>query len=637
MSKSEAPRSLTARISKAIESFAQDEQEAKKTLNGLVSSDPAAFFAAGIHVAAAAKSSAGLRYLILTMAKDKRLSIGLLDPSICSIEEALAVTRAAAEAGAQLQATFEMALNKALQGQANPQKGERIGRILDVLAVTCDHNCWNSFQVELMAYPDKIVRAKAALLIGRSTGNVAWIARRLLDRDPRVQASALEALWGRDAGETKPHFLSALKSSNNRVVANAAYGLYLSGDPSATRVLLDLLRHQDPAFQRSALWAMGETGDERFLPALSEYYKHAQGKLRLGAVGAMARIRRHDRTAHEAGELQIHPSRAAIQPDGVRRLAFAVSCHPARDLSGIKPTAFSFWEDGAVVEDYQVRLACPPALVMAGFVAPWFTSDDQPYERALREGLRQCLCMKRRDDLWRIDRYLMEINTQTGEKPLEPFPYDDALATAELKAAHGCISDPVLLAKAGAMPAPMERAAADPLTALERECDAFSRHGGKRHAFLFLHEMSGADLQQEAGIERLRKLAQDGSVVLHGVCPDAAGQWPLVRQTCLSTPEGSFAETTLESMVEALVDAYANLSSRFEVVYSLASPALAPQDATTESSRAPTVKLKISSDRGYGEAEVALQLPPPPTQPPSAASPGAGAAAAAPAQPEQSP
>lgn len=618
--KTETMRGLGAKISKAIESFAQDEQEVKKALNDLASSDPASFFAAGIRVVAVSKPSGGLRYLIQMMAKDKRLSIALLDPNVCSLEEALAVTRAAAETGAQLQATFEMALNKALQGQANPQKSERIGRILDVLAITCDQNCWNSFQVELMAYPDKIVRAKAALLIGRSTRNVAWIARRLLDRDPRVQASGLEALWGLDPDETKPHFLSALKSSNNRVAANAAYGLYLSGDSSATRVLLDLLHSNDPAFQLSALWAIGKTGDERFLPALTEYYKQVQGKLRLAAVGAMASIRRRDKTAHEAGELQLHLAQAGLQPDGLRRLAFALSCHPARDLSGIKPVEFALWENGAIVEDYQVHAANPPALLMAGFVTPWFASGDQPYERAVREGLRQCLSMKRREDLWRIDRYSIEIHPPAGEKPHGAFPqdvlpYDDALVTTELRAAHGCISDPVLLTKALAMPAPAERTAADPVTAFERECDAFSRRGGKRHAFLFLHEMSGADLQQQAGIERLRKLAQDGSIVLHGICPDVAGQWPLIRQTCLSNPEGSFAETTLDGMVDALVDAYANLSSRFEVVYSLASPAPASQDTEPGGSSAPTVKVRVASDHGYGEAEFALALPPSPPAP----------------------
>lgn len=607
MNKSETLRSFAAEISNAIESFSDKDSSAKQKLNELASSDTAVFFAAAIHVVAAAKASQGLRYLLLTLSKDKRLSIGLLDSSICTQEEASAVARAAAQAGVQLQATFEMALNKALQGQASPQKAELISRILDVLDATCDASCWNSFQVELMAYPDKIVRSRAALLIGRSTRNVAWIARRLLDRDPRVQASAVEALWGLDAEEVRPHFLAALKSSDNRVAANAALGLYLSGDATAMRILLDMLRHDDPLFQRSALWAIGETRDERFLPTLGEYYKHADGKLRLAAVGAMSRIRRREKMAHEAGPLQVHISQAVAHADGVRRMTFALSCHPARDLSGIKPTEFAIWDNGKPIEEYQVRPASPPAMLLAGFVAPWFASGDEPYERAVREGLQQCLRMKRRDDLWRIDRYAIEINPPPGEKTSQEYlvPYDDSLVTGELKASQGCLSDAELVVKALALPVPRQRAAADPLAAFERQCDILAKRGGKRHVFLFLHEMSGFDLQQDASMNRLRSIVQEGSVVLHGICPDVAGKWPRLREACLSNSEGSFTETTLEGMVDGLVDAYAHLCSRFEITYSM--PATEPSPTQTR-----TVKLKISSEHGYAESEISLDTPPAP-------------------------
>jgi len=165
-------------ISKAIESYTeQDGAASRQLLNQIASSDPALFLAAAIRVLAASKPSEGSRHLVLILVKDKRLSVGLLDPQKCTLQEALAVTRAAAEAGAPLQNAFEMALNKALQGQATPHKIERILRILDILSVSSSQTCWNSFQVELMAYPDKMVRSKAAFLIGRSTRNVQWIGR----------------------------------------------------------------------------------------------------------------------------------------------------------------------------------------------------------------------------------------------------------------------------------------------------------------------------------------------------------------------------------------------------------------------------------------------------------------------------
>jgi hypothetical protein len=508
-----------------------------------------------------------------------------------------------------------MALNKALQGQASAPKTERILRILDLLSAGADQSCWTSFQVELMAYPDKIVRSRAALLIGRSTRNVSWIARRLLDREPRVQASAVEALWGLDAETVKPLFLSAVKSANNRVAANAALGLYLSGDAAAMRILLDMLRHADALFQISALWAIGETGDERFLPVLAELYKHASGKLRLATVGAMSRIRRRDKRAHEAGPLQVHMPQVTAH-GRVRRLVFALSCHPARDLSGLKPTEFAVWENGAPVEDYQVRLVSPPAVLLAGFVAPWYASGDDPYERAVRDGLKQCLSMKRRDDLWRIDRYSIEINPQTDEKSAQEslVPYDDSLITPGLKAAFGCISDPDVLLKAFTLAPPQNRAAPDPVAALQRQCDVFAMRGGKRHAFIFLHDMSGFDLKQEAAIDRIRTLAADGSTVLHCICPDVSGQWPLLRELCLSNPEGTFAETTLEGMVDGLVDAYASLCSRFEISYSL--------PVSTEPG---SLKLKISS--GLGQVEMSLDVPAAEGAADSASSPAAEAPA----------
>jgi hypothetical protein len=607
MIKSETLRSFAAEITKAIDSFSQEHSNSKRALTQLASSDPAVFFAAAIHVLATAKPSEGASYLIVTLAKDKRLSQGLLDPNICTLKEALAVTRAAAEAGVQLQPAFEMALNKALQGQSSPQKADRISRILDVLGLIGDPNCWNSFQVELMAYPDKMVRAKAALLVGRSTRNVAWIARRLLDRDPRVQASAVEALWGLTGEEVRPHFLEALKSSNNRVRANAALGLYFSGDVTAIRILLEMLRHDNPLFRLSAFWAIGETRDQRFLPALAQYYKHADGKLRLAAISAMSKIRRRDKSAQDAGALQLHIAQAARQTDGLRRLALALSSHPARDLRGVKPTDFAIWESGTLIEEYQVKLAIPTALLMAGFVAPWFASDADPYEKAVREGLQQCLCMKRGEDVWRIDRYAIEIHPTPEEKPSPEsiVPYDDSLVTTELKAAQGFISDSGLLTKALALPVPRERAASNVLAAFERQCDIFAKRGGKHHVFLFLHQMPGFNFEQDDTLARLRAKAQESSVVLHGICADSSGKWPRLRETCLSNPEGSFTEVTLEGLVDGLVDAYANLCSRYEITYSVPAADSSPQ--------LKTVRLKISSDHGYVESEVPLDLPPAPS------------------------
>jgi len=56
-----------------------------------------------------------------------------------------------------------------------------------------------------------------------------------------------------------------------------------------------------------------------------------------------------------------------------------------------------------------------------------FSSDEEAYEKFVREGLNQCLAMKRREDLWRIDRYSIEMNPPATEKTAETTPpYDDS-------------------------------------------------------------------------------------------------------------------------------------------------------------------------------------------------------------------
>lgn len=597
------PENLTADISQAVEAFADHDAASNKVLDKLCSADPLKFFAAGFHVAATAKSSPGAQYLVLLLAKDKRLSNWLLDPKACTLKEATAVARVAADARVHLQATFEMALNKALQNQASAANADRILRILNLLEAIGSQSCWNSFQVELMAYPDKVVRSKAALLIGRSSKNADWIVRRLLDRDPRVQANAVESLWGLDGAETKQHLLEALKSKNNRVFGNAALGLYRLGDPTVIPVLIEATQHVEPLFQLSALWAIGQTQDPRFLPALTLQFKTAQGKLRLALAGAMSRIRQREQSAVQASALHMYIGPAAAERGGKRRLVVTLSSRPAKNLSSLKPTEFLVWENGSPVEDYQVRLAVPSDHILTGFVAPWFGSPSEPVEKALLEGLQECLSMKRSDDLWRVDRYCLAGAQASDEQPADEtcLPYDDSVVTASMKSAQGCISDADQLRKIFEVAVPRDRAARNAIAAIERQCKAIIQRTGKRHIIVALHPLAGQDMQEEATAALLRGFARDNLVVFHGISLGAS-QWPILRELCLSHLEGSFIETGESGIADGLVQTYAKLCNRFEITYSL------PE--SSEASLAPAVvKLKVASERGSAQSEITMEPP----------------------------
>jgi hypothetical protein len=297
-----------------------------------------------------------------------------------------------------------------------------------------------------------------------------------MDRDARVQASAVEALWSLEAADARPLLLTASKSKYNRVAANAVLGLYRIGDLKTVRMLLDMARQREaPAFRISALWVIGETQDPRFLPFLMEQFKSSDGKVRLAVTRAMGSIRRREKTNTEAGTLRFRVSQARASQDGHRRFSLVLSSQPARDLSALTPLDFALWEAGELVENYEVKLTAAPAVLAAGFVVPRFMSSDDPYGQAITLALKRSSASKRSDDMWRIDRYSMEPPPTGGaETPPAPsfLPYDDAIATQEVKMRHCFIASPDVLNKVIAAEVPRERVAPDLLAAIQRQCEA---------------------------------------------------------------------------------------------------------------------------------------------------------------------
>jgi len=517
-----------------------------------------------------------------------------LDPSICSAAEAVTAAKALPRGGKKLETAFEMALSKALRAQSTSDQSTFILRILNLLEAISAQGWWTSFQVELMAYPDKLVRSKAALLIGRSFKNAAWIGRRWMDRDLRVQANAVEALWELDAAESKALLQLAMKSKNNRVAGNAAWGLYRLADIQVVRALLDMARHKELSFRLSAMWAIGETQDPRFLPFLAEQFKTADGKLRLAVTKALAGIRRREKAVAELGTLEIHVRHAAVQPGGRRRLTFAVSKPETGDLTTLKATDVALWEAGILVEDYELKSTSNPALLVTGFVAPHFLSSDDPGGDAVLKGLGRCVARKRSDDLVRIDRYTLapDASAPPASREQSAMPYDEALLNEGLKSRHGFIAASDQLKKVLSAPVPPGRAAPDLVSATLRLARAASKHGGKRH-IIVLPDPASADLvRDEAALSGVKQLIHDGSIVMHALCVDTSDSWPAFRGLCLSTPEGTFDQTSVDEFPAKLEEIYLQPLNRYEINYSAESR-----------ERHGAVELKVCSAYGAGQAE----------------------------------
>ncbi len=584
--------SFTQDITALLDSFSEKDTAGKQSLSQLFVSDPRAFAASATAVLAKSQPTAGTRYLVHLLMKGKMLPASLLDPRVADTRAALAALQAVMANGTNLQPMLELALNRALLDPSSPENSQRIVRLLELLAAIAPPTFWNSFQLELMAHPDRTVRSKAALIIGRSSKNAAWIGRRFMDHDARVQASAVEALWSLEPTESRPLLVTASKSKHNRVAANAVLGLYRIADLKAVRMLLDMVRQREsPAFRISALWAIGETQDPRFLPFLMEQFKSSDGKVRLAVTRAMGSIRRREKLHVEAGTLRFRVSRAHAGQDGKRSFSLVLSSQPAHDLSTLRPTDFALWEAGELIEKYEVKLTGAPAVLAAGFVVPRFMSSSDPYGQAITLALTRAAASKRAEDMWRIDRYSMEPPSDGAEAPREAsfLPYDDALATQEVKMRHCFIAAPDILCKVIAAEVPRERVAADLLAAIQQQCEAISKHSATRHVFVFLHQTS-APLEDPDRVSTLKTLVANERIVLHGFAPGPA---PAFRDLCLSIPDGTFSDAAPDALPDVLGENYALLMNGCEISYEF-----------RHGAEAQTLTLKVSSGSGCGQVEI---------------------------------
>jgi len=586
----EYTQALAEEIAALIDSFPSQPRENQTALSELLASNPEAFSAAAIRALKNRDGQPGVRYLTNLLAKEDLLLTGLLDSS-ANPREAVALARSMSQQGISLQLSLEQALIACLHEPGTNANVKRILQILDLLAGISSPTRLRLFQTPLMAYPDKNVQSKAALLIGSSAKCADCISDHVRHPDFRVQANAVEALWSMSRSDSRALLAAACQSPNNRVAANAALGLYRIGEVCAIRALLQMATHTEPLFQLSGLWAIGETQDPRFLPFLTAQFNQSQGRKHLAVTRALSRIRRRETIIEQTGAIQITVSRARVFTDGSRKLSFALRSSHLSDLSGLKPTDFALWEADSLIEEYTVRSSANAMLLAIGFVAPCSAMSD-PYAEALTEAFARCLSLKRPVDLWRIDGYC------TGHGSLEP-KSAEVLTRPGARKECSFLSDPEVLLEMVKTGSPRHKAAMDAFTAVQRQCLAISKHSAKRHMFVFLHQGSNRSLTDAARLKRLTPQIEHGQIALHGFAPAAAHECPEFERLCLGTRGGSFAHPTFDELADAIEQSYAQLTNSFEISYSVPS-----------GSEPRSVLLKILSDYGTGQATFTLEPSP---------------------------
>src|SRR5208283_1513283 len=350
---------MEAAIRKIIANFEANPMQDARALRLLFETNRSAFLAAALPVLRDESDSGGLHY-IATLLHSHDLLLAPLCSPVFTLAEAIRISRHLMDVDPQ----FDLRLLRTgvnNNGSTSPEELERLFgtapgmRMLEILSEISDGSRVISTMTQLMSHPDPRVRSKAALLVGRSNKNHKWVKDRLGEADPRVRANAIESLWGSDTAGSRAVYWTALGDDNDRVVGNAVLALYRLGDPASVQLLLQLISHPEISFRVTGVWAMGETGDPRFMPLLARMITEHVRELRANAFRSISKIKKAiaARTTGESFSVMLGPLRRAR--DNWMEFITAVRSASPVPSPELNFTNFALWEDSTLIREYTVR------------------------------------------------------------------------------------------------------------------------------------------------------------------------------------------------------------------------------------------------------------------------------------------
>ncbi|MCS7042163.1 MAG: HEAT repeat domain-containing protein [Bryobacteraceae bacterium] len=204
---------------------------------------------------------------------------------------------------------------------------------------------------------DPRTRSRLALLWGRLAPLARLGEAYFEDADPRVRANAVESLWGRDDEEAVARFRAALHDDFPRPAANACVGLYLAGRTEALRELRNMALHADFRFRAAAAWAMGRTGDPRFLPLLAEM--RAASPAPVALLRCLVQAKERILAVQKLPRLQVPLTIAEVENRGA--LTVRVRVASAGQPTLFRPTQWALEANGAQVWEYDAAAAATDA------------------------------------------------------------------------------------------------------------------------------------------------------------------------------------------------------------------------------------------------------------------------------------
>ena len=403
-------QSLADRIAAEVAAFRRDPPRAREALRDLVSRGPDAFCQAALPLLKQEQGGAGVRFLHALLPD----LLPLCNPALCSLEDDVAIARLVMRKDPLLEVKLAKRIGNSQTREGPPIETAVALRILEVIATVADGTRILPILIQCLRQPDPRLRSKAALLIGRTNRSAQGVEKAAWEPDARVRANCVEALWGVDTEAARAALWAATSDPHNRVQGNALLGLYRLGDAASIGPLVRMSAHAEPLFRATAAWAMGETGDPRFLPILTSMVGEPDAIARRHVFRAISRVKRAISGLAQAPPLRVALGQTYCQPDGVRLVRAALSLPGGGEVTELRPTGIVLWQGPRMIAEYTVRGPRSPARLALAVALPALRAFTQPSCVALEQGAQACVALQRQPDRIAIVRF--------GQTPPEADP-----------------------------------------------------------------------------------------------------------------------------------------------------------------------------------------------------------------------
>jgi len=167
----------------------------------------------------------------------------------------------------------------------------------------------------LAQHPDRLIAARATLLVARRIQSSDWVRRQIAAPDPRIRANVLEGLWGVQHSYARSAYEECLGDANNRVVGNALLGLHLLGDAAVSPRVVTMARDGRPLFRSTAAWVMGQIANPAHVENLHALMRDDTPGVRSEALRSLFSIRRNTAPKPEEPKVPVEPTAPPVEEE----------------------------------------------------------------------------------------------------------------------------------------------------------------------------------------------------------------------------------------------------------------------------------------------------------------------------------